>query len=372
MNVLQIVPELNAGGVEQTTLEITEALNQAGHQAHIVSLGGQLESQLIRLGGQLHRYPVGIKNPFLWPKVQNFLTKLISTHNINLIHARSRAPAWPAYRAAQKTACSFVTTYHGIYKDQGGIKRRYNKIMAQGDIVIANSKFTKAHILATHNTDPDKIIVIPRAVDISYFDPKNISVTQVQHLRQTWHIPPTHKILLLPARLSRWKGHDIAIAALPHLPEYIHLVILGHQHRRQRYIRQMYQQADHLGVAARVHIHSHNQNMPAALMAADIVIAPTHRPEAFGRVLIEAQAMQRPLIASAHGGALENIIDQLTGFLIPPHTPMALAEKITHIFTNNLYDPHAAREHIKTHYSKAALQKATLAAYTHLFQRTPH
>ena len=206
MNILQVVPELNAGGVERTTIEVAQALNARGHTPHVVSAGGRLEDELRAAGGVLHRLRVGSKNPMSLRRNTKELIDIIKTNKIDIVHARSRAPAWPARAAAQATNTPFVTTYHGIYNAKSGLKRRYNAIMAKADIVIANSEFTKKHIMAEHGTADENIVVIPRGVDMALFDPSKICATDIAQMRTKWGVVDGDKVVLLPGRLTRWKG----------------------------------------------------------------------------------------------------------------------------------------------------------------------
>lgn len=363
MNVLQTVPELNAGGVERTTLEVAEALTQAGHRAHVASLGGRMEDDLTALGGQLHRFAVGSKNPLNLRENTRHLVKIIQDHDIDIIHARSRAPAWPSFYAARQTGIPFVTTYHGIYKAHNPLKRHYNSIMARGDAVIANSGYTKAHIIKEHGTDPARITAIPRGVDIAHFDPKRVKKRDATALRESWNIGREDKIILLPGRLTRWKGQITAIQALAQLPKNCTLVLLGDAQGRDAYVQELWRTIHYHELADRVRIQAHTQDMPMALACADCVLSASIEPEAFGRVAAEAQAMQRPVVATAHGGALETVIEGQTGYLVPPEEISAMARAIEACLNWRAYDGAAARQRINAQFSKTALQKATLKVY---------
>jgi len=366
MNVLQIVPELNAGGVERTTLEIAEALSQAGHTPHVASKGGRLENALKACGTVLHTFDVGSKNPLHLRRNTKTLIDIIRSNKIDIVHARSRAPAWPAQAAAKATGTHFVTTYHGIYNAKGRMKRRYNAIMAKGDIIIANSHFTKAHIIKEHGTDPNIITVIPRGVDLKHFDPDIVQKSEIKALRDAWDIAPDQILILLPGRLTRWKGQTTAIDALQYLPDHCVLVCLGDAQGRTDYVDSLWNQAKDLGVETRLRLPGHSSNMPVALSCADMILSASTDPEAFGRIAIEAQAMQRPIIATALGGSLETIIDGQTGHLINPENPKALASAIDKTLQWDDYDGRGARQHIVDHFSKAQLQTATIEVYKQL------
>ncbi len=366
MKVLQVVPNLNAGGVERTTLEIVEALVQNGHEGHVVSAGGRMESELTELGGILHRLDIGSKNPLKLRRNTKALIDLVKRLNIDIIHARSRAPAWAAHAAAKATRRPFITTYHGIYNARSSLKKRYNAIMARGDIIIANSAFTKAHILSEHGTSENRITVIPRGVDMIQFDPARITAGQIDGFRSAWNIGPNDKAILLPGRLTRWKGPLVAIEALANLPAHYHLILMGDAQGRDTFISEIGSKAEELEVDDRLHVAPHTKDIAAALMAADVVISASTDPEAFGRVMAEAQAMQRPVIASAHGGALETVVPGLSGFLVPPAHPDALAAAIKKALNWPDYDGPAVRARIAENFSKTHLQTETLALYKQL------
>ena len=363
MNVLQVVPELNAGGVEGTTIEIAQALRDAGHGAHIVSAGGRMESALGEIGAVLHRSDIGSKNILTVPHRINFLRHIIKQNQIDILHARSRAPAWPSYYAAKAEKIPFVTTYHGIYNARSRLKHGYNNIMAKGEAVIANSDYTKAHIIKTHGTAPERITTIHRGVDMTRFDPAKISAPAIAARRQAWGVSEAAQLILLPERLTRWKGQIIAIKALAALPANCTLVLLGDAQGRTDYVAELKTLVQELSLESRVIFAGHNQDMPTALAAADIVISASTDPEAFGRIAIEAQAMERPVVASAHGGALETVKEGLSGYLTEPANSAALAEGIRRALDWPDYDKHRVRTRIADNFSTRALQLKTLGLY---------
>ncbi len=373
MNILQVLPELNTGGVERTTIEIAQALTAKGHVPHVVCAGGRMEDELRAAGGILHKLNIGSKNPLTLPGHSKALCEIIQAHNIDIVHARSRAPAWPAKSAAQIMGVPFITTYHGIYNANSALKRAYNAIMAKGDIIIANSEFTKQHIIKQHGTDPAKITVIPRGVDMSVFDPTRVSVADIAHTKLAWGVGDA-PVILLPGRLTRWKGQLLAIAALKLLGGDAVLVLLGDAQGRDDYVADIQAKAADLGLAARIVLAGHSRTMPAALMAADIVISASTDPEAFGRVMAEAQAMERLVVASNHGGARETIIDGKGGYLVPPNDAQALADGIGKVLALSKPDYSAraqsARLRIGAQYSAAALKTATLAVYKQALEKS--
>ncbi len=361
MNVLQILPELNAGGVERTALETVEALVAAGHGAHVLSNGGRLVPELEALGGVHHTADIGSKNILSVPWRIAGVRRLIAEHKIDVVHARSRAPAWPAIYAARAERVPFVTTYHGIYNASSALKRGYNGVMAKGDVVIANSNFTCDHIIREHGTEPDRITVIPRGVDMELFDPARIDPKQSADRRAKWGAPEAATLVLLPGRLTSWKGQRVAIDALANLSPNYHLVLLGDAQGRDAYVAELKAQADQLGLTGRTHFPGHDSDIATALMAADIVICPSTDPEAFGRTAAEAQAMGRPVIASDHGGAVEVVVQGVTGWRVPPADATALADAIDRV--DDLTGVLDARARISERFSKAALQKSLLEVY---------
>lgn len=366
MNVLQILPDLNAGGVERTVLETVEILRAQGHGAHVLSAGGRLVPELEALGGIHHSGQIGSKNIVSVPWRIAGVRRLIAEQKIDIVHARSRAPAWPAYYAAHAEKVSFVTTYHGVYNAGSAPKRFYNSIMAKGDVVIANSKFTENHILKEHGIDPDQITVIPRGVDMKLFDPLRISKGSIKTRRETWDVPNKAALILLPGRLTRWKGQVVAIEALAQLGHDFHLVLLGDPQGRDAYVTELRNQAKQLGVSDRVHFPGHDSDVATAYLAADIVICPSTDPEAFGRTAAEAQAMGRPVIVSDHGGAVEVVEHGIAGWRVPPGDALALANAIDRIDELKAVD--GARHRIQAEFSKIALQKALLSVYLDLMK----
>jgi len=370
MNILQVVPELNAGGVERTTIEIAQALSVAGHTPHVASAGGRLENELRGAGGVLHRLNVGSKNPLSLRANTKALIKLIKAHDIDLVHARSRAPAWPARAAAKAANIPFITTYHGIYNANSRLKRRYNAIMAKGDMIIANSNFTKDHIIAEHATPPAQITVIPRGVDMKLFDPGMESKADIKAMRAKWGVSGQRPVLLLPGRLTRWKGQLVGLNALALLPQKgfeAELVLLGDAQGRDEYVAELEAEIARLKLGGLVHIAGHTNDMPCAYSSCDLVLSTSTDPEAFGRVAAEAQAMHKLVVASAHGGALETVVDGETGFLVQPGEPAYLAIAIANLLSKTVEERLKmgikARARIGREFSADSLKTATLAVY---------
>lgn len=320
--LLQVTPDLNAGGVEQTTVDIARAVTAAGGRALVASAGGRLEDALEDAGGELVRLKVGSKSPFHMLANGFALKDLIEREGVDVVHVRSRAPAFAAFWAARRTATPSVATYHGVYKAGSKLKRGYNAVMTKGDLVIANSEFTRDHLIAEHGVDPAKVVTIPRGVDLHRFDPAAVSERRVRDMRKSWGLNPgdPRQAVLCAGRLTRWKGQVLLVEAAALLEEggddgFV-LVFTGDEQGRHGYRHEIESAIVETGVQARV--VGHCDDMPAAYLAADIVCAPSLEPEAFGRTAVEPQLMGKVVLAADHGAARETIIDGETGWLVEP------------------------------------------------------
>ncbi len=375
--ILQVAPELSAGGVERTVLEVTEAIVEAGGRALLASKGGRLEEEFSRLGGELIRMDAKSRNPVIIKVNEVKLRQIIREQKVDLVHARSRAPAWSAWAAAKAEGVPFVTTYHGAYSGTSGLKRAYNSVMAKGDLVIANSEWIAAHIAEVHGIDPARIVTIPRGVDLEAFDPAAVAPARVEALRKAWGLEgDTRLVLLLPGRLTSWKGQGLALEALGLLaPEEragLMLILAGDAQGRDSYVSDLEHQITRLGLTGQARIVPHVTDMPAAYLAAGLVLAPSTRPEAFGRVAAEASAMARPVIVADHGGARETVIEYETGTRAEPGSARALAGAIRAMLSvgpaSRASMGRQGRDHIIRHFSKRGLQAATLSVYKRLLE----
>lgn len=369
--VLQVLPSLDTGGVERGTVEMTQAIVAAGGAALVASEGGRLVAAVERAGGRHIRLPLASKNPAtIWLNAGR-LGRLIRTEGVGIIHARSRAPAWSALLAARRTGARFVTTYHGVYNEGVPGKRRYNAVMAKGDRVIAISRFVAALLAARHGVEPSRIRVIPRGVDPALFDPARVTAPQVAQLAAAWRVPDGAPVVMLPARLTRWKGAAVLIDAMALLAcTDACCVLVGATQGRERFARQLQAQAQALGMAGRLRMAGHCDDMPAALALADVVVSASLDPEGFGRAVIEAQAMARPVIATDHGGAAETVEHGVTGWRVPPGDAGALAAALDHALAMQPDGRRGmgerARASVLAHYTTAAMQAATLDVYREL------
>ncbi|MCB8875606.1 glycosyltransferase family 4 protein [Acidisoma silvae] len=366
--ILQVLPSLDSGGVERGTVEIVEALAARGHKPLVASAGGRLVAAIERAGGTHVTLPLKTKNPFKIWRNATALAQLIRDQRVDLIHARSRAPAWSVLRASKMTGVPFITTYHGAYSDTSKAKRFYNSVMVRGALVIAASGFIADLIQQQHGVPPDRIRLIPRGVDPQVFDPRGQLGLRVARLATAWELPEDAKVILLPARISRWKGQDQLIEALARLkrPEVV-VVFVGSDQGRHSIVRSLLDQAKRLGVTGQIKFVGHCADMPAALMLADVVVSASTEPEAFGRAVIEAQAMERVVIAADHGGAAETVTHGETGILVPPGDVRALTEALSATFDASAEDRQAmgerARASVLSHYTIATLKGATMAVY---------
>jgi glycosyltransferase involved in cell wall biosynthesis len=371
VNILQVIPELEAGGAERTTIEVAEAVVAAGGRCLVASLGGRLEGELADAGGELVRLDMKTKNPLsLWRNAA-LLAALIEREGVDLVHARSRAPAWSAKWAARRTGRAFVTTYHGTYTAKSGLKRRYNAVMAAGDRVIANSSFIADHVRAEHGVGEDRLRVIPRGVDMARFDPGQVAPERIAALRAHWGVQPGEMVILLPGRLTAWKGQLFFIEALDGVrPGKLRLVCLGDAQGRTEYQARLRTAAQDRGLT--LALPGHASDMPAAYLAADLVVCPSLQPEAFGRTAAEALAMGAPVIAAAHGGALEVIDPGVAGELAAPGDISAWRSAVTQALETpggaRSARAQAGRARITSQFSTAALQSATLQVYRELLE----
>jgi glycosyltransferase involved in cell wall biosynthesis len=380
--ILQIVPRLDTGGAELTTIEITEAIVRAGGRALVVADGGRMAGEVTRRGGELIAMAAGAKNPLVLAANAARLARIVRREGVHLIHARSRAPAWSALLAARRTGRAFVTTYHGAYNETNAAKRLYNGIMARGDVVIANSHYTADLIRRRYQTEDSRICVIHRGVDVRQFDPVRVAAERVAVLRRQWGVGPDDRVVLQAARLTSWKGQATLIAAAARLSATAGLdraviVLAGDDQGRSGYAAQLARQIAELGLAGRVKLAGHCTDMPAAYLAAHVTIVASVEPEAFGRTAAEAQAMGCPVIATNIGAPPETVLaepraapDTATGWLVPPGDAAALADRIGRALDMSADAREAlakrARVHAIHNFSLQPMQRATLAVYDHL------
>jgi len=372
--VLQVLPALGAtGGVERGTVEIAGAVVESGGRAIVASSGGTLVHDLTRVGAEHVTLPLKSKNPAVLYANISRLAELIRAENVDIVHARSRAPAWSAYYAARQTSRHFVTTFHGTYSAANWLKRRYNSVMTKGERVIAISAFIAGHIRQHYGVPSAHIRTIHRGVDVNRFDPKTVSAERVITLANQWRVPDGVPVIMLPGRLTRWKGQPVFIEAVARMARRdFRCILVGSDQGRAAYRAELEAMVERHGLGEVVRIVDHCDDMPAAYMLTDAVISASTDPEAFGRVVIEAQAMGRPVIAPDHGAARETIIDGETGWLIPPADPEALAQALDKALalddTVRARMAELAAKNARENFSKQAMCAKTLNVYNEVLQ----
>ena len=369
--VLQVVPRLETGGVERGTVQIAKAIVEAGGTALVASEGGALEPYLKRAGATHLALPLASKNPWTMLRNTDRLIAVIARFGVQIVHARSRAPAWSAMAACRRSGVHFVTTFHGTYNFKSELKRRYNGIMTQGELVIANSQFIARHIQEIYRVKPARIRVIQRGVDLLRFDPDSVAPERLAKLAAQWRLEDGVPVILLPARLTRWKGQELLLDALTRLADLdLRCVMVGDDQGRAAFRRELESEITARGLGGRAFLLDHCEDMAAAYRLADVVVNASIEPEAFGRVIGEGQAMGRPVVAANHGGAPEQITPGETGFLFAPGDPDALAE----VLRQALGLDEAAREalgaraidQVRAHFSLEQMCRKTLDVYDEL------
>jgi glycosyltransferase involved in cell wall biosynthesis len=382
--ILQIIPALDAGGAERTTVDIAEGLASVGARALVATEGGRLVGELEAKGGAWRPFPANSKNPAAMLFNVARLAKLCRDEGVAIIHARSRAPAWVALGTARALGLPFVTTYHGSYSGRTAIKIFYNSVMARGDVVIANSHYTAGLIRSVHPHADGRIRVIHRGTDFSAFSPAAITPERVEDLRKAWGVAPHERIVLLAARLSGWKGQKVLIEAAAKLRDAgltnVAFVLAGDPQGRASYVRDLdalIAGRELTGVVRRV---GHCTDMPAAFLAASVVTVPSTEPEAFGRSAVEAQAMGTPVVVSDLGAVPETVLaapqvveDERTGWRIPPGDADALAKAVGAALSLETSTREAlarrARIHVERHFSLGRMVDETLQVYAALLGR---
>ena len=334
LNVLQVIPKLGYGGAETGCYDIAHFLPENGCGSFIATSGGELIKFVKKDKVKLFRLPVHSKNPILILLNTLILIFYIIIFKINIIHARSRAPAWSCYFASLITRRVFVTTFHGTYNFKSNLKKFYNSIMLRAKLTIAGSNFIFGHINENYNENlskEQKLRVIFRGINIDYYNPKNISVLKQEKLKQEWGLTSNKFTIILPGRLTYWKGQEKFIESLNILIEDYNVnnfqtIILGSDQGRKVYSKKLVNLVQRYSLNKKVKFISHCKEMPLAYSLADVVVSASIEPEAFGRVSVEAQSMGKPIIASNIGGSKETIINKKTGFLYKHDDPRELAK----------------------------------------------
>ena len=374
--LLQVVPELETGGAEQTTIDVAHAVVRAGGKALVATRGGRMAARLEADGARLAQMPVQTKNPLVMLGNAARLVDLIRREKVSIVHARSRAPAFSALWAAQATRTPFVATYHGVYNAKTSLKRWYNAVMTRGDLVIANSDYTRDHVLSEHHIDPAKIVSIPRGVDLERFNPSWVTPERTAALRAAWGLDAKDRRvkLLLAGRLTRIKGHLMIVEAAKLMAERgadnFVIIFAGDDQGRTGYREEVEAAIVGAGLSGRVLVVGHCDDMPAAYQICDIAMLPTTKPESFGRTAVEPQVMGRPVLASDHGGTTETVVHGETGWLVKVGDAEAWATAMSKAIEMGparlAAMGQAAANRARRLYSVDAMCQATLEAYSHV------
>jgi glycosyltransferase involved in cell wall biosynthesis len=370
---LQVLPSLVSGGAERGTVELAGALVEAGWVSYVASDGGPLEHDIARAGAVHLTLPLASKNPLVMRRNAAKLARLIRQLGIDIVHARSRAPAWSAWAAAHATGRHFVTTFHNAYGARTALKRRYNSVMARGERVIAISDFVANHAASVYGVEWERLRTVPRGVDLEIFDPNRVGAQRIISLARQWRLPDGIPVVMLPGRLSRWKGGLDFIAAIAKLGRRDMCCVLAGTEQRRGFRRELEGAIREHELADLFRIVEECRDMPAAYMLADVVVSASRNPEGFGRVIVEAQAMGRPAIATDHGGARETIVPGATGWLVPPRDPAALAAAIGEALSLAADERQQLAErsiaHIAARYTSEAMCAGTIRVYEELLFR---
>ena len=341
LKVLQVIPKLGYGGAETGCYDIAHYLSENNCESFIVTSGGELLKFVDKKKVKIIRLPVNSKNPLLIFINSIALIGIILFNNISIVHARSRAPAWSSWLATKITGRKFVTTFHGTYNFNNSFKKFYNSVMVRSNLIIAGSNFIFSHIKENYLKyldDKKKLLVIFRGINVDYFDPTTKVYSDEKKLLTKWEIEKDKKILLLPGRLTSWKGQEVFIEAINLVNielgyEAFYTVVLGGDQGRDLYKKKLIRLVEQYRMTKQIRFIDHCSDMALAYKISDIVVSASVEPEAFGRVAVEAQSMEKPIIASNTGGSNETIVDEKTGFLFESGNAKSLSQKILKVLT---------------------------------------
>ena len=340
IKVLQVIPKLGYGGSETGCYDLAHYLTENDCASYIVTSGGELLKYVNKKKVKVIRLPVHSKNPILMLFNSLILVFIILFFNISIVHARSRAPAWSCLLASKITRRKFVTTFHGTYNFSSSMKKFYNSVMLRSDLIIAGSNFIFSHINENYSDHlinlKKKFLVIFRGINTDYFNSSTIKQSEENKLILNWNIQKDKKLILLPGRLTSWKGQEMFIEAINLVnkelgSEKFNVVILGSDQGRKIYKQKLLRLVEQYRLINQVKFIDHCKNMPVAYKISDLIVSSSIEPEAFGRVSVEAQSMEKPIIASNIGGSRETIINDKTGFLFEAGKPESLSKKIIEV-----------------------------------------
>ncbi|QQG36340.1 MAG: glycosyltransferase family 4 protein [Micavibrio aeruginosavorus] len=373
--IMQVIPSLGAGGAEQGCIDVAAELARVGAISIIVSNGGYRVPEALRVGTTHIQMNVDSKNPFTIWRNSRKLRKLINRYKVDIVHARSRAPAWSCYLACKNSTARFMTTCHAPYNLKEGFwgrwKQRYNSSIAKGERVIAISHFVADYLRKYYDIDLRNIRVIHRGVALEKFHPTAVSAERMIKLSREWRLPDGVSIVMMPGRLTRWKGHHVLIDAMARLnrPDTV-CVLIGSDQGRKEYREELERTVKQRKLEGQIRIVDHCNDMPAAYMLATVAVSASIDPEGFGRIAAEAQAMGRPIVATDHGGSRETIVRGETGWLVPPNDAEALAKAIEEALAldpshRSVLATHAMA-HIAANFTKDRMTALTLSVYAEL------
>lgn len=370
--ILQVLPELEMGGVEIGTVEIAEALTSQGIVNYVASKGGRLVHDLEKLKVRHLTLDLKTKNPLKIYLNSKKLEQFIRENNINIVHARSRAPAWSAYWAAKRAGVHYMTTFHGTYGlGPLGLKKLYNRVMTYGERVIAISNHIRRHLIDNYVIDQEKIRLVHRCVNTLRFNPDNVTQARMINMVEEYNIPDDKPVILLGGRITHWKGQHLLIKALARMKNQdFYCIIAGDEQGREKYLAYLKRLAKKYNLQSRICFHGKVLDMPALMMVSTVIVSAAIEPEAFGRISIEGQAMGKIVVASNIGGSLDTIQDGVNGKLFESNNPYSLAEALD--WALNLTDKQrdavsaAGRKNVKDNFTKEIMCDKTIAVYKEL------
>ncbi len=381
---MQILPGLESGGVERGVIDIAKALKKDGFEPIVVSKGGVLVYQLREAGITHITLPVHSKNPLTIYFNNKKLEKLLVEHSVDIVHVRSRAPMWSAYFACKKLHVKIVATVHGTYSlnflnwQVFPLKKIYNALMLRADEVIAVSGFIKDYLIQNYQQNyptslEEKIVTIQRGAELGYFDYDKVSKNRIIDLSKKWHLPDDKKIILMPARFTSWKGHEFLIEALAQVKHDFFCVMIGSDHGHKQFRKKIESRIVERGLAGKVQLCGLCKDMPAAYAVSHLVVCPSVRAEAFGRIAIEAQASSRIIISTKIGGSLETVIDGKTGFLVEVNDVEKFAELIDKALEMSKEEADqmgaAGRKNVEENFSNEKMCGETIKVYREVLRR---
>jgi len=377
--ILQIIPSLESGGVERGTIDIAKSLKKQNFFPIVISNGGVLTYDLKEAKITHFELNVKTKNPFAIFFNIKKIAKITDEYKVDIVHVRSRAPMWSAYYACKKTKTKLVSTIHGTYSldflvwKNFSLKKIYNSIMFKADSIIVVSNYIKNYLLRNYQGNfADQIQIIQRGVDLQYFNRDKVSKNRIIDLIKKWNLPEDKKMIIMPARFTSWKGHEFLIEALAKVKNDFFCVMVGSDHGHKKYRKKIEQKIVKENLAGKIRIVGACRDMPATYQLSHFVVAPSVRPEAFGRIAIEAQASSKIIVATKIGGALETIIDEETGFLVEPFDQESLAKSIDRILEMSKEETEkfgfAGRKNVEENFSNDLMCQKTIEVYKKLLE----